>query len=234
MYLIYIIGNKGAGKTLLLVHYAFRTKRLVQANFHLKDIKYFKYITHVDLLNLQDNSIILLDEINKWLESRLSGDPLNIFIGNLLFETRKTFLDIIGTSVMYSTTDLRFREQADILIHTLPRLNRYDDFRYIYEYKEYGIKLEYTLNYELCEKYYFPLYNTFEKVKSARYTLLEFNVIKKEPMELLNKVIEISKIIKPQLNEITHDSINALLLLNGIHTGYEKYVYSYLKKKIKV
>lgn len=232
--LIYIIGTKGSGKTLLEIYYALRTKRNIYSNIKIELPNYTK-LEIIDLLDLPNKCIIIMDEIYNWLESRSSGADLNIYIGNILFHSRKTFLDIFGSAVMYSTADKRFRLQADIIIEAKPRLNQYsDDFVYLYHYTNYNMTSVFTLPYSEAEKYLFPLYNTYEKVESSRKSKLEYGLISQNPNHLLTKVKELSKFLKPQLNKITHDSIKMCLLLNGIHIGYEKYIYLYLKEGLNV
>ncbi len=192
----------------------------------------------MDLLNdIPNHTILLLDEIHTFIESRASGTDLNTLTNDLFLQSRKTFVDVFGTDVLYSLADKRYRLTCDLLIEAQYRMNEYsDDFVYYYNYIENG-KIVYTdrfiITYNDAEKFLFNQYNTLQLQRSKRFSKREFNIVRQEPIALLEKVKEISKIIKPNLINITHDSVKAGLLLNGFHIGYEKYVYLYLKNELE-
>lgn len=231
MYLTTIIGNKGSGKTLLLSIFAFYSKRKVLSNFKLK-LNNYKELTIIDILNIPNKADIFIDEAHSWLESRLSGSALNIVSSDINFHSRKLHLDIYLSTIMFSTIDKRFRFQSDFIIYCYPRFNlKKDDFIFQFEHSETKSIFIWQLPYKNA-KNFFSIYDTFEIIESQQKNKLEFKLIEQNPKQLLKKIKEISKIIKPKLNIITHDTIKTILFLEGINIGYEKYLYLYLNKKI--
>lgn len=236
MNLVGIVGDLGEGKTTLLTYYALLTKREVWSNYkiYIKNRKELK-LKHFAKPNLiPDNTLIAIDEIYAWFESRLSGKDLNIAGSHLLFHARKMFSDVFYTSPLLSPVDKRFRLMSNVIITAKPRFDDYDNFHYDYWYTRYNLHRNFTIAYKDAEKWIFPKFDTYEKVKSAGQSRLEFNTVKQDPLELLEKIKEIYDELKDQFNgNITHDSVNAILLLNGYYTGYEKYLYLYAKNKLK-
>ena len=182
-------------------------------------------------MKLGDNCLILLDEIYSWLEARGSGTSnINTMISHIFTHSRKTFVNYIGTAVLYRMADIRFREEAEILIETQIRKNKnIDDFIYTYNYKEYGVSETFILPYKEAIKL-FKYYDTYEIIKSIKQDKLEYSLISQNPKELLKKIKEIAEILSLTSN-ITHDSLKMTLMENEIYLGYEKYLYIYLKKK---
>lgn len=227
--LISIIGSIGSGKTLLCVILASKSSKRVFSNFQI-DIKNYNELEVIDLLNLENDIIVIIDEAYTWLESRTSLSTLNRYLSYIIFQSRKRNLDVFTTSQMFSSVDIRFREQSNIIIEC----NRIDD-NFHYTFKDVGKRIISTFVLPLKNaKKYFKLYDTNEIVEPNRKNELEFNILEQYPNKLLERVKIISKEIKENLKRITHDSIKASLLLNGYNTKYEKYVYLYLKEGLTI
>lgn len=230
--LIYIIGSKGSGKTLLLVYFALKSDKPIWSNFKIEVPNLKRIDSIVDLDKVGNNGLVCLDEIWSLIESRTSSADQNLFISDILFHSRKTFLDIIGTGIMYSSADKRFRTQCDILIIAKERFDQFkNDFSYTFIYRNGNIET-FTIKYKDAKDFLFPKYNTYEVILNTRKAKIEFNILRQNPKKLYDKVKEIFKIIKNDLNgKITNNLIDYLLLKHGFYSGYKKYVYVYCKKK---
>lgn len=227
--LVIILGNLGSGKTLIMTFLALLNNKLIWSNYFIDSINY-RELEVIDLFDLPDNINLLMDEGYAWLESRASHDSLNEYLSSILYHSRKTFTDIYITTPDFSTIDKRFRKLANYIIFCEHRENfEIDDFHFIFYDKENNSYGNITLDY-LDSKPFFKLYNTYEKVESNRKKGLEFNLLKKYPMRLRDYIIELTEMIKTELNgKITHDLVKDKLLMNGIDLAYEKYIYIRLK-----
>ena len=233
--LVFLLGNNGSGKSYLLVYFAIKFNNNIYSNFKIKIDNYIP-LTINDLLNLDklDKGNIFLDEAYTWLESRTSGNALNLLTSYLIYQKRKRHLDIYLTAQMFSSIDKRARYLANIIIECLPRVNlKKDDFNYIYKDIDTNIEISFMIPYKIAKKY-FKYYNTYEIIEPQKKSRLEFNILKDNPKAMLKKIKEISKTIKSKLKIITHDSIKTALILSGYEIGYEKYLYSYMKGLINI
>ncbi len=227
--LISIIGSIGSGKTLLCVIIASKSKRKTYSNFQI-DINTYNELEIIDLLDLPNNIIVVIDEAYTWLESRTSLATLNRYLSYIIFQSRKRTLDVITTSQMFSSVDIRFREQSNIIVHC----KRVDN-NFHYTFKDIGNRVISTFVLPLSKaKKYFKLYDTYEIVEPNQKQELEFTLLQQYPNHLLEKVKEIAEVIKGKVKKITHDSIKASLMLNGYNTKYEKYIYLYLKEGLTI
>lgn len=225
--LISIIGAIGSGKTLMCVILAFYSKKQIYSNFQI-DSKRYNELEVIDLLNLRRNIMVIIDEAYTWLESRTSLSTLNRYLSYIIFQSRKRTIDIYITSQMFSSVDIRFREQSNLLIEC-KRID--DDFHYTFKYLAEKKISTFVLPLSKAKRF-FSLYDTLEIVEPNQKQQLEFKILQQYPSHLLTKVKEISEYIKPKLKKITHDSIKTLLLMNGYNIQYEKFVYLYLKEGI--
>lgn len=115
--LILILGPVGSGKTLfatILSRWFFAHGREVVSNYTLAGARAIDI--HAFLKDEYSNCGIILDEAYVYLESRTSGRALNRVLSYLLFQSRKTGLDLILTAQLSSTLDVRWRRMADIVI----------------------------------------------------------------------------------------------------------------------
>ncbi len=222
--LISILGAFGSGKTLLLCIFAVMSTREVHSNFVLNMAKY-RELTTLSLMDLKDNIEVFIDEGYTWLESRISSSNLNRYLSYIILQSRKRTIDIYITAQLFSTIDLRFRENSDVIIKCLRKTS---GFKYSFlNIRNRTIK-SYFLSFKDAEEYY-KLYDTYEIIEPHDKKALEFSLLLDNPIELDKRVIEISNNISSNLKKITHDSINRALINNKYNIKFEKYVYMYLK-----
>lgn len=230
-YLMYIVGNRGAGKTSLATYYALKFQYIkpIFANYRIK-CNNFTLIEPVDLFDKMPNEcLIILDEIQNIVEARRSSSEMNITIDDIFNQSRKTGFDIIGTSIFYKASDLRFREQAEYIIEAEIRFDEFDDFYYTYYYQN-GSERLFSYPYTWMYKYIFPYFNTYETINNPYRAKREFEMLRQNPARLLEKSIEIYDDIKISLNgKLTHDLLSAVLFFHGYYKGYEPFVYLYAK-----
>lgn len=234
--LISVIGLVGSGKTLFLVIMAyilnFFDNRKILSNFFLKTDNY-EYLNLDDFIeNERDNIIVFLDEAYTYLESRISMSNLNKAMSYMIFQSRKRDLDIYLTAQMFSSIDVRFREQTDVLVKCKRIINEeFNGFKYIIiniannKYKTLLLPMNQA-------KTYFHLYNTYEIIPPYQKEKLVLEILKNiNPDKYFKKIEEIGNILKPKFKKITHESVKTLLLKNKYYTSIEKDVYNYLKSK---
>jgi len=227
--LVSVLGKIRNGKTLFLVYLATKLIRDVYSNFKL-NLPNYKELTLSILSNLPNNVNVYIDEGYTWLESRISGSKLNKLISYLLFQSGKRGLDIYITAQLFSSVDLRFREQSNLIVYC-QKIN--GNFYYtIYNRENHKSKIL-VLTKEFARKYY-PLYDTYEIIEPANIKNLELEYVKDDPKALILMVKNIANEIKKDLNYITHDSVEFALLVNGYPLALKKYVYLYLKNTITI
>ncbi|GAH56001.1 unnamed protein product, partial [marine sediment metagenome] len=88
--LIFILGNNGSGKTFILTYFGFKFDKNIYSNYELKLDNYIP-LTINDLLNMDNlqEGNIFLDECYTWLESRTSGNALNLLTSYLIYQKEK-------------------------------------------------------------------------------------------------------------------------------------------------
>jgi len=222
--LISILGPIRSGKTLLSVYLATKFKRDVYSNFKL-DLPNYKELTLSVLGNLPNDVNVYIDEGYTWLESRISGSKLNKLISYLLFQSGKRGLDIYITAQLFSSVDLRFREQSSLIVYCQKIKG---NFYYTIHNRENDTCKTLVLTKKIAEKYY-PLYDTLEIVEPAKMNDLELEYVKDDPTALRQMVKNIANVIQDDMNVITHDSVEFAMLSRGYPLGLKKYVYLYLK-----
>ena len=230
--LIIILGPKGSGKTLLATLFALDSKREVYANYRI-EIENFKPLEVIDFIDLPNDVDVFIDEGYTWLESRTSSFFLNRFLSYILWQSRKRTIDIYLTAQRFRALDLRFRDEADIIVKCEPRHNQdKDDFKYkiywVAEDKERGFRFSYNK-----AKKVFGFYDTYEIVEPYTKEQLEFKLLESDPEKRWDKATEIGDCLKFKRIEgkriITHPTVKAQLLKNGFDLSFEPLVYVYLK-----
>lgn len=131
---------------------------------------------------------------------------------------------------MFSTVDLRFREQSSLIVYCR-KIN--EDFYYDVYNRETSTHKQLVMPRGIAQQY-FELYDTFEIIEPANMKELELEYIKDDPVALLLKVKEVSNVIRNDLEVITHDSVKFGLMSKGYPISLEKYVYLYLKAQVKI
>ena len=115
-----IVGKKGCGKTLLLTYllkkYSEEDKNInVYTNYRLSNIN-FKKINFKELFENDaeiKNAVLGIDEIYTIADCRTSMTKMNRLISYMLFQTRKSGVDIFYTAVSFNTIEKRLRNHTD-------------------------------------------------------------------------------------------------------------------------
>lgn len=234
MTFINIVGDRGTGKTLLMTYFASKEKRKpIFSNYLLKLENYFELTPEI-LITIDYPSLVLLDEGWSWIESRTSGNPINRYMGYIIFQSRKRKIDFILTEQIFETIDVRFRLQCDIQIYA-----ENHDKGFLYEvhklsgYKNYKPK-KFLLTFEQAEKIY-PLYDTEELKNPREIEELIYKVSsKKEQTNIeINKIVD--KIFNDQTlipSKITKAIIKAICLKNNYPKFYEDLIYGEIKYRV--
>ena len=224
-----LLGHLGSGKTLLLTYLATKFKRPVYSNFKLNLVRY-KPLKVIDLLNLPNNIEVFIDEGYTWLESRVSSKVLNRYLSYILLQSRKRTINIYITAQLFSTVDLRFRQQSDIIILCKKVEN---GFQYKILNTINNSFMNLLFPFKKAEKYY-KFYDTYEIVQPYEKEKLEFSLLQSDTTALLNKSKIIANEIKDKIGKITHDNVKICLMENGFDKNYESYVYAFLKRDILI
>jgi len=174
MTLIQIIGDVGSGKTLFAVRAAKLDTRPVYANFNIKlgthknkkrkIVPRFSPLKPETLLSLKDDSLVIIDEAYIWLESRLSGRNINLYLSYILFQSRKRGIDIILTNQLSRTIDVRFRLMTNLEVYC--QQVESIGFEYTFVKKsdfQYFKPKTFILPYEEAEKFY-KIYDSWELI----------------------------------------------------------------------
>jgi len=164
-----ITGGVGSGKTLLATIVCARAGCEVHANYDLK-------LPNAHPLDLErllrggyDGCIVVLDEAYAYLESRLSGRPLNRALSYILFQSRKMGLHIIMTAQMLMSVDVRFRTLLDVWVHCIQSRA---GFEYYFYQTSSGRGRRLVLPWRAAERF-FELYDTFEVVELSPGEILK-------------------------------------------------------------
>lgn len=122
MAMILIVGDKGSGKTLTAVEYAYQESKRgkivlsnIKLNFphrrltqsQIKDVMQQKFLK---------NCVLLLDEIHTITDSRRSMTKKNIQWSYLYTQSRKRGVDIVATTQREMQVENRFRINCDYFV----------------------------------------------------------------------------------------------------------------------
>lgn len=237
MALYSIIGDVGSGKTLLATYLA--QKDFVKRNRKILSNYKINLPTYVDLkpeslLELKDSSkdsaLIVIDEAYTWLESRLSGRNINLFMSYILFQSRKRGLDIVITDQLIGTIDLRFRQMTNYEIQC-QNINK--GFEYIlFKVNKYSNAkpVKFIMPYSIAEKIY-PLYDSWQMISSIDDSLIYS--ISKDKTAQLEMIEAIKKDILDMYpaNYVTKGIVEFWLMQNGFHQSMRDNVYNAIKSQ---
>lgn len=212
------------------MRFGIQSKRVVYSNFIL-NIPNYRPLDVIDFIDLPNNIDVFIDEAYTWLESRTSGFFLNRFLSYILWQSRKRTIDIYLSAQRFRSLDLRFRDEADVIIKCQPRANLdSDDFVYNFLWVADNRRAKFRIKYEDAKKY-FVNYDTFEIVEP--YTKEEFlnKLLEKFPEKRWKKAVKIAKELKEENDgkEFTHDVVYALMSKHGYSADLKPLVYVYLK-----
>lgn len=121
MIIIYV-GRKGRGKTLTLVKDAyFYYLKGWKILSNMQDLQFGETFNPKDLFNnnfLKElkNTVLVIDEIQHFFDSRRSMSKKNIDFTHFLQQIRKNNIRLLGSIQRIGNVDLRVREQLDILV----------------------------------------------------------------------------------------------------------------------
>ena len=238
MTLTTITGKLGSGKTFLATYLASKLKREIYCNFKLKLPNYIP-LELFDLIELKPHVNVIIDEAYAWIDCRSSGRAINKYASYIIYHSRKTFMDYILTTPVFSTIDVRFREQSNVVIEAEALGKQYykklkvpKKFKYKFinrDNKPHKVKYKEIDFYDALP--YFSLFDTLEGIESTEKKALEFYFILKNPKLLKKKTIDIANIIKKDIIKITHITVKFALIMNEIPLQYEPFVYAYLSGK---
>ena len=228
--LISILGNWGSGKTLFLAYLSTKLKRDIYSNFKLK-VKNYKKLEIIDLMKLPNNIEVYIDEGYTWLESRVSSKALNRYLSYILLQSRKRTINIYITMQLFSTIDLRFREQSNIIIFCK---KKDEGFEYKVFNRDNGYISIFMFPLNKAKEYY-DIYDTYEIVEPYEKNKLEFQLLQSYPKLLFDTSKKIAIKIKDKIqnNKYTHQNIKIALISNGFDKNYEPYVYAYFHSNKK-
>jgi len=166
MVLFCIIGEMGSGKTLTAAQLAFKNwyfrKQKLYSNFHLYKMPYY-FVDRVRQFDYMHEGYVLLDEIWRLIDSRLSRTTSNKFVGDILARSRKRQLVYVYTAQVIDTIDKRIRKVQDFT--SLVSTNRKET-----AYRVNVFRTGYIKNGTYLKTFYFTseipkqLYSTQEEV----------------------------------------------------------------------
>ena len=222
--LIAIIGAMGSGKTLLLVYLATKSEREIYSNFKI-NVPNYKPLEIIDLLDLKNDVDVYIDEGYTWLESRTSGSHLNRYLSYIVLQSRKRTIDILITAQLFSSIDVRFREQCDIIVKC-KKIK--EGFKYSVLFVEKNVVRTFILRNKFAKKL-FNTYDTYEIVEPHMKEEMRLKLMESKPNELWKEIKEISDIVKKDIRKLTHPRVLNALLKNGFKAHLESQVYAYLQ-----
>lgn len=224
--LITILGNWGSGKTLFLAYLSTKLKRNIYSNFKLNKNKKYKSLKVIDLLNLPNDIEVYIDEAYTWLESRVSSKALNRYLSYILLQSRKRTINIYITMQLFSTVDVRFREQSTIIVFCK---KTEDGFQYKIFNRDNNCVNCFLLPFNKAKDYY-QYYDTYEIVEPYEKQRLEFQLLQSDTKSLFDISKKIAVKIKDKIkdNKYTHQNVKIALISNGYDKNFEPYVYAFL------
>lgn len=226
--LISIEGDVGSGKTLFATLLALRDRRTVYANYKI-NIPNFKTLKPETLWNLNEPSLVILDEAYAWLESRTSGKDVNRYMSYVLFQSRKRGLDFILTEQLVGTIDLRYRGMINWVVEAEAIAGGFEYLIYRITRKGFAGPVKLILTNSRAEKL-FPYYDTFEKIDPLDKDML-FR-ISQDKNEILKQVDAVRDILIHQYGSpknISLGNVRDYCLRNDFPRPYVQSVYDSIK-----
>jgi hypothetical protein len=182
MTLTMVLGGLGAGKTLFSTILACHSPRPVHSNFTIRCDQYVPFDLNAFLDGRIEDAMVLLDEAYVYLESRVSSRLLNRVLSYVLFQSRKMGMNIVVTTQLSSSLDVRFRDLADYVVRAR---HTGAGFSYRIMSTETKVVKEFFLPITKASAY-FPRFDTLERV---------------EPVEALSEVKRVTLPAEEKLAE---------------------------------
>lgn len=234
--LIAVVGDLGSGKTLFLLFIALDSERKVKANFLIMGCPNYEKLNTLDIFDIERDCDILIDEMYTWIESRISGSKLNLYMSYIIFQSRKLTIDIYGTMQLFSSVDVRFRRLVDRIVKC-ERIDNgkekpYWDFKYSILNMNTLQETQWELPYKNAEKY-FKRFDTFQVIEPFDRDSIELEIMKRYPNRLGDRLEEIALTVKQYLNskkiyKYTHSNVKMGLLKTNHTLEYDDIVYAFL------
>ena len=190
------------------------------------------------MLELPKGINLVLDEGYTLLESRTSAKYINLFLSYIVFQLRKTKRNIFVTVQEISSVDIRYRMQWDYYVkcervYDPNIVSELWDFKYkIYDKKKKGVCI-WILPYNEAKKS-FNLFDTNEIVPVSAKSRIEYELLKTEPEQLILKALNLAKIVKNKIKNITKESVKFALMIQGFDAVWHNSVYIILKNYSKL
>lgn len=126
MTIIGFVGQPRTGKTLFMVWHAYNTMLFgaeILSNVILKDPFKWKFMSPYDMLKIpftnvdRDKKTLLIQEADKWFNSRRSMRNENVLLGSLTGQTGKRNLNIFWDTQFPHLVDNQLRNVTEIVYH---------------------------------------------------------------------------------------------------------------------
>lgn len=206
--------------------------RPVLANYKI-NLPNFKPLKPEMLFNIQEPSLINLDEAWSWLESRQSGTPIHLFMSQILFQSGKLGIDIQMTDQIEGSIDVRYRKMMNYRVEC-ENLGSNVGFVYYFSKRVRGgftRSITKFMPYSVA-KQIFPYYDTFEKINSMDESLLyKVSSDKTDEMDTIAEIVE-EMIKKFPPNAWKVSMVENYCVKNNIPRYRAKLIYGELKIKM--
>lgn len=216
-----VVGNLGTGKTLLMTYIAEQYRdETVYSNFTIK----LPNIVPIDVYTIGNikQGIVLIDEAYEWLESRLSGSDVNLYLSRLVFNSRKRGLDVFCSAQLGSSLDIRFRDLANLRFIAVGLARNYSGYIYVVnETRMFFLPIN-----KAVELY--KIFDTYEEEEAVRPTVFDIRKLDPKIERISNQIIK-----KAKKARITRGIVSDLFLRNKWDINLEDYVYNRIRKKVQ-
>lgn len=234
-----VLGYRGSGKNTWLTRQALKTSfKIVKSNFHFFNFKKFSFLKSYELFELPENSMIIIDEAYKWLDCRLSQRRVNIYLSQILQESRKPNQDWYISTQYDSYIDFRFRDDAELIIeceniHLGWYPNGMEKNDYIFNYKWQNKRYKNKKVKLSCEnaEYYYQFFDTTERVEDFGIAKFKLSILQNTPKLLYKEVKRATNYINEYVPPtFTKAELTMCLLEHDYDKDYANYVYPELKR----
>lgn len=230
-----VTGPRGGGKNNFVYRMALCSPGPIYSNFLIRSQKFHR-IDLIDLLKLYRSTKLTLciDEPYAWMDSRQSMSYINVYMGFIAFQLRKTDMNIFVSLTQLSSLEKRYRDEWDYLVECKRLDNGSGDWRtwdFLYailDSKRENIQ-EYIMPYVEASKW-FGGYDTKEIIVPRNISRMEYEIYKQDPEQFFKRGLEISNSIKSYVRDLTRDGIELTLLNLGYDQVWGGLVYKILKK----
>jgi hypothetical protein len=228
MSLTNIKGDVGSGKTLLMAIIAYYSKKPNYANFELF-MENYNHLTPDMLMSLNDGSKVFIDEAYAWIDCRKSaGSDINIYLSQIVFQSRKKGMDMYLSDQLIETIDLRFRLLPQTVIECIKIR---DGFKYIIDhYPRYKKPYILRMSEKAAEKFY-SMYDTYEIVKPLNQDIMfDMGMSKEEKYNTVDAYVdEICRELPPK--KITLPICNNYFDRKNLPKGLIKDIFGAIKTR---